>query len=246
MEAHKADRPLPEELHLQLDNTVGENKCVIMFVFAGWLVQMRYVKRVRIFFLMKGHTHVIIDQAFGAITKHLRCQNVYTVQQMIQYIADVLSRSSKYSGRKVQRLHHLFDWSSFFDKTHSNLGGFATSAFNGDGYHDFHISLNAEGKASMKLRKYASTPDFVECPEGGFLLFRDGGFESLAEKVPIMDLKGDSAWDRDEFSATFRQFEPYFKLSSEELQGVRRQWTEAMEDTAKSTSALKVTNLIEF
>ncbi len=25
MDAHKAGRPLPEELHLQLDNTVGEN-----------------------------------------------------------------------------------------------------------------------------------------------------------------------------------------------------------------------------
>ena len=41
-----------------------------------------------------------------------------------------------------------------------------------------------------------------------------------------MDLKGESAWDREEFSATFRQFEPYFKLSADELPLVRRQWWE--------------------
>ena len=46
----------------------------------------------------------------------------------------------------------------------------------------------------MKLRKYAFTPEFVhEGPEGGFYIFREGGFESLAEEVPMMDIKGDSA-----------------------------------------------------
>ena len=247
LDAHKAGRPLPEELHLQLDNTVGENKCVTVFTFAGWLVQKKLVKRVRIFFLIKGHTHVVIDQAFGSITKFLRSHNVYTVQQMVKDIEEVLTRSQKYKGKKVQRLHHLFDWSSYFDKAHSGLGGFATSAFNGDGYHDFHITLNSEDKAAMKLRKYACTPEFVhEGPEGGFYIFKEGGFESLADEVPIMDIKGDSAWDRDEFSATFRQFEPYFTASVEELHRIRVAWKEAMEDTARCSSALKPTNIIKF
>jgi hypothetical protein len=247
MDAHKAGRPLPEELHLQLDNTVGENKCVTVFAFAGWLVQKKLVKRVRVFFLIKGHTHVVIDQAFGSITKFLRNHHVYTVQQMVKDIEEVLTRSQKYKGKKVQRLHHLFDWSLYFEKAHSGLGGFATSAFNGDGYHDFQIALNSEGKAAMKLRKYAFTPEFVhEGPEGGFYIFREGGFENLAEEVPIMDIKGDSAWDREEFSATFRQFEPYFNAPPEELLRIRDLWKEAMEDTASCSSALKPANIIKF
>ena len=42
-----------------------------------------------------------------------------------------------YQGQQVKRLHHLFDFSAFFVPADSGLGGFSTSALNGDGYHDF-------------------------------------------------------------------------------------------------------------
>ena len=60
---------LPDELHLQLDNTSGENKNETMIAIGAWLVASGYFKRVRVFFLMVGHTHIIIDQIFGVITK---------------------------------------------------------------------------------------------------------------------------------------------------------------------------------
>ena len=84
LDALEAGRPPPEELQFNLDNTTSENKCVTMFMFAGWLVLMGYVKRIRIFFLPKGHTHVIIDQVYGRITKYIGleaftlCQNSLT------------------------------------------------------------------------------------------------------------------------------------------------------------------------
>ena len=37
LDAISSGRPLPDEIHLQLDNTVGENKCVTMFCFAAGL-----------------------------------------------------------------------------------------------------------------------------------------------------------------------------------------------------------------
>ena len=41
-----AGRPLPEEIHLQLDNTCSENKCTTMFCFAAWLVAKGWCDRV--------------------------------------------------------------------------------------------------------------------------------------------------------------------------------------------------------
>jgi len=55
---------LPSELHLQLDNTSAENKNSTVVAFAAWLVARGYVKRVRLFYLPVGHTHIIIDQVF--------------------------------------------------------------------------------------------------------------------------------------------------------------------------------------
>ena len=48
---------LPQELHLQLDNTTGDNKNETMMLYAAWLVQTGQFQRVRLFFLPKGHTH---------------------------------------------------------------------------------------------------------------------------------------------------------------------------------------------
>ena len=62
---------LPQELHLQLDNTTGDNKNETMMLYAAWLVQTGQFQRVRLFFLPKGHTHILIDQIFGRVTAHL-------------------------------------------------------------------------------------------------------------------------------------------------------------------------------
>ena len=246
-DAIRSGRPLPEELHFQLDNTSAENKCIIMFCFAAWLVKKRWAKRVRIFFLGKGHTHVIIDQAFGSITKFVRSRSVFTPQQLLKCIQDVLQRSRTYSGKTVQRLHHLYDWSSFFHGQHTNLGGFHTGAFNETGYHDFVVSINDAEDAVLNMKKYASTPDWCDEAEGGFCIFKAGAFDELKDKSPhIFDLKGDTSWDRDDFIATQRNFEQYFALDQTAIDGVRQQWEEALDDTADSTSALKPSNLIAF
>ena len=58
---------LPDELHLQLDNTSAENKNVTVIAVAAWLVSSGKVRRVRLFYLMVGHTHIIIDQIFRGV-----------------------------------------------------------------------------------------------------------------------------------------------------------------------------------
>ena len=245
-DAIAAGRPLPEEMHFQLDNTVGENKCITVFCFAAWIVQRKWAKRVRIFFLTKGHTHVLIDQCFGSITKVIRGRSVLTLDALLESIKETIDRSKKYMGKNVQRLHHLFDFKSFFEKAHTNLGGFATGAFNKDGYHDFHITLNEDGDAILNLKKYGSTPDFVEEANGGFRIFKDGAFDALPQAPAKADIKGDDAWSPEEFSSTYRRFEQYFHQDAAALAKIRESWERTMKNTAAATSALLPENICAF
>ena len=213
-----------------------------VFCFCGWLVQKGFVKRVRIFFLSKGHTHVIIDQAFGRITKFIRNRSIFTVQQLLEAIVEVLSRGAV-QGKKTTRLHHLYDWDTFFLKMDWNLGGFATNQF-GDGYHEFMVSLDDSDNAILDAKKYASTDAWVE--EGPFRIFKDGAFDVLPEKPNIADIKGEECWDREDFCATCRCYEQYSGLSIQELEDVRRKWAETLDNTAAATSALRRENIIPF
>ena len=244
IDALKSGRPIPEEIHLQLDNTTGENKCVTVICFAGWLVKMGFCRRVRLFFLPKGHTHVIIDQIFGCITKYIRARHVYTFKSLLGCIRDVLSKATKYNGKCTKRLHHLYDWASMFYKRDSGLGGFATGEFQGDGYHDFHIKLNDEGEPVMNLKKYGCTEEWAL--DNDIKIFKAGAWETMPKQPPVAEIKGDDAWDRMDFEATIRAYEAHFGIGEEKMQEIRGEWRETIDDTATSTSSIKTDNVIPF
>ena len=61
---------------------------------------------------------------------------------MLRLVEAVTTKSPKYRGRCTKQLHHLYDFKAMFNKLDSGLGGFATSNFSGDGYHDFLVSLD--------------------------------------------------------------------------------------------------------
>ena len=87
---------LPDELHLQLDNTSGENKNETMVAIAAWLTAAGYFKRVRVFFLMVGHTHIIIDQIFGVITKYIKGRELLDVPALRNAIDATLVKNPQY------------------------------------------------------------------------------------------------------------------------------------------------------
>ena len=53
---------MPEVLYLQLDNTCKENKCHQMVCYLNELVHRDVFRKVKLTFLMAGHTHEDIDQ----------------------------------------------------------------------------------------------------------------------------------------------------------------------------------------
>lgn len=104
---------LPEELHLQFDNTTGENKNKEMLAMCAWLVATFKFRRIRVFFLHKGHTHVIIDQIFGVITSHLKFKRILTLSKLMENIDNTMFMNPQYEGTPVKMLYCLFDFVRF-------------------------------------------------------------------------------------------------------------------------------------
>ena len=63
---------LPQVLYLQLDNTSHENKNQIVFGYLSMLVEMGIFQKVKVGFLLVGHTHDHIDQMFSRFSVTLK------------------------------------------------------------------------------------------------------------------------------------------------------------------------------
>jgi hypothetical protein len=103
----------PDQIHLQLDNTTGENKNFVLLAVCSWLVATGRVKRVRVCFLPVGHTHILIDQIIGVITKFKSGKQIITPSRLEELINEAMSNNQQYLPRKAQRLHCLWDWTSW-------------------------------------------------------------------------------------------------------------------------------------
>jgi hypothetical protein len=57
-------KPFPTVLYLQLDN-VNSNKSVLMFQYLQWLVLRGVFDKIKVCYLLVGHTHEYIDQFFS-------------------------------------------------------------------------------------------------------------------------------------------------------------------------------------
>ena len=153
---------LPDELHLQLDNTSGENKNETMVAIAAWLTAAGYFKRVRVFFLMVGHTHIIIDQIFGVITKYIKGRELLDVPALRNAIDATLVKNPQYEAKQTRLLHALFDFKAFAKE---GLGGLHPMKYlcghptywdevgGWNGFHDFLFEEN-----TVRMRQSSQAP----------------------------------------------------------------------------------------
>ena len=104
-----------EQLHIQLDNTKSENKTYVLISMAAWLVKTGRFKRVRVFFLLVGHTHVIIDQIFGALTTGTKGKELFLPEHLIENIEVTCGQNPNWMAKPVRWLKTLFDYTSWCD-----------------------------------------------------------------------------------------------------------------------------------
>ncbi|XP_052789179.1 uncharacterized protein LOC128223807 [Mya arenaria] len=75
---------LPEVLYLQLDNCPGANKNRFVIGFLALLVQAGIFKKIKLSFLMVGHTHEDIDQLFSRFSTNVRDKMIMTLDSLMQ------------------------------------------------------------------------------------------------------------------------------------------------------------------
>ena len=78
--------PLPRVLYIQLDNTPRENKNQVVLAYLCMLVEMKIVDKVKIGFLLVGHTHDQIDQMFSTISKKLARNDAFSLIRMMDLV----------------------------------------------------------------------------------------------------------------------------------------------------------------
>lgn len=84
-----------------------------MIGMAAWLVASGRFKQVRVFFLMVGHTHIIIDQIFGVITVNLRHKDILLPEDLSALIDQAMEKNPQYQAQPVEWLHSLWDFWAF-------------------------------------------------------------------------------------------------------------------------------------
>ncbi|KAL3680117.1 hypothetical protein R1sor_023073 [Riccia sorocarpa] len=73
---------LPPTLYLQLDNTVRENKNNILFAYLAMLLEKKVFTKIKLGFLLVGHTHDFVDQMFSRFSQALRRENAFTMSHL--------------------------------------------------------------------------------------------------------------------------------------------------------------------
>ncbi|XP_053398137.1 uncharacterized protein LOC128556611 [Mercenaria mercenaria] len=88
---------LPDVLYLQLDNCPGQNKNRFVLGFLAYLIEAGVFKKVKLSFLMVGHTHEDIDQIFSRLSVWLSREDVFTISSLIKCF-ESCSRKSNITG----------------------------------------------------------------------------------------------------------------------------------------------------
>ena len=80
--------PLPPVLYVQLDNTSRENKNKFTMAYFNMLVEKGIFKKIKIGFLIVGHTHDQIDQMFSQFSVKLNRQRAFRLDSLKEIIID--------------------------------------------------------------------------------------------------------------------------------------------------------------
>jgi hypothetical protein len=108
----KMPPPLPKVLFLTLDNTTKENKNKYVLSYLTYLVRMGVFEKVRLNFLLVGHTHEDIDQMFSCFSGNLRKKETHDIKMLKEVIKDSYN---VWGGVVIEEVDETMDWKMFVD-----------------------------------------------------------------------------------------------------------------------------------
>lgn len=179
------DGPLPKVLYVQMDNTAAQNKNTEVFAYLSMLVHKCVFTKIKVGFLMVGHTHDQIDQMFSRFSVMLRLKKAFTLPDLIS----VLEQS--YTPRPVFKIvRDVPDFREFLWP----VGEAAVSKQLNN--HSFQLQFKLTKKTLLQsdrdvivLRaKEYSTTKFWD-PEGGVELILQADIERSTKPAKVLPLR---------------------------------------------------------
>ncbi|XP_078586053.1 uncharacterized protein LOC144877086 [Branchiostoma floridae x Branchiostoma japonicum] len=136
---------LPPVLYLQLDNCYRENKNCYILAFCSELVRRKIVKKVKLSFLMVGHTHEDVDQFFSRISTTLQKSEATTLPEL-----QALIESSYTPQPEAFEVSHVGDYKEWLSDELETISGHSVP-------HCFKFILEQDTNQSTILYKDYST-----------------------------------------------------------------------------------------
>jgi hypothetical protein len=148
---------LPPTLYIQCDNG-PDMKSKQFIAFCASLVENKVFQKVKLGYLVVGHTHEDIDQYFSVISKYIK-RTVKTVLSPKELASALLSAFTTPGciPRCVEEIRYCYDTSTLVDSLDPYLARFNLHESTGDKVHYFLIRKNVNEKATLqyKLRRYS-------------------------------------------------------------------------------------------
>ncbi|XP_063964995.1 uncharacterized protein LOC129278782 [Lytechinus pictus] len=155
---NKYANSLPDTLYLQMDNCGRENKNQCLLALCALLVELNVFKKVKLCFLMKGHTHEDIDQLFSRISTHTSKHNIPTLSSLLHHIP----LSYKKPNTTAERIHIIYNIRDWLE-THINKPSHHSLP------HQFKIT-KIQGHAIINTKKWSSSPFWTATTGASYIL----------------------------------------------------------------------------
>ena len=135
----------PEQvLYIQADN-VNSNKSKVLMGYLCHLVNLGVFTKIKVNFLLVGHTHENIDQMFSRFSIALRQKECLTLDELME-----VAKNSLQQQPEVVKVEASFNWQSWVQQT---LQDFQDISFN----HAFKVQ-KVDGTAKLFSRQFGAGP----------------------------------------------------------------------------------------
>jgi hypothetical protein len=171
-----ADLPLPSVLYLQLDN-VSSNKSKVLFLYCSWLVMTGVFEKVKVGFLMVGHTHENTDQLFSRIAKLLKRANCHTMADLERLVRRAFTPSPA-----TAHVTHVNDWVEYLTQE-GNFQDIRDISFN----HQFKIEKDDAGDVVVRSKQLSTDAEWSA--PGRVLFSAPDGVPAALAVLPLVPLK---------------------------------------------------------
>ncbi|XP_066266678.1 uncharacterized protein [Branchiostoma lanceolatum] len=213
--AEERDGSLPPVLYIQMDNKAGECKNRWILAYCCVLVKLNVVRKVKVSYLMVGHTHEDIDQLFSRIGEHLRRRSAPTMDQLLVEVEESYTPRPKVTVLDPQNMYDIKQWldQEMVDIEHHNAP------------HTFKI-IKKEGDVALEFKMWSSDKDWQKLTPK-----RGGNEKAVLNRVPLGQpqlLQPIPYANPQTLTATIRKLAEVGKLTPEE----KSWWTKYITDIA--------------